>query len=335
MIALFDRPVRNRIRNTNWINPLSKQRSPVKRVSAGDGNGANCPSNNAVYSDISGQHRQPLHRRQHRRKVYRRKASIWTISQVINVMIDHDIYRRCKLLPPSWRVSLEMNEHSRDYYQSQRRTPKDEDQESGKGNSIPHSPVREQDAAYVLEYYPILLYDLFFRYPLGDIEISLCAHLNKSSEITDEIFDAHLISYSDFQANPSIINDSNVVGRINGKWVIDQRAEENSTSNYRRILDSMIGVWSWHWLRQRLSITSNWLLKPWNNSCRRNKSTQARHIRRRAEGGGHFTAKRSVKTRSELFAQLHFTILVGCHQCMPDKHYDWSTSMGSEVRRCA
>jgi hypothetical protein len=38
---------------------------------------------------------------------------------------------------------------NRDYHQNQQRTTKDDDQESGTGNSIPQSPFRENEASYV------------------------------------------------------------------------------------------------------------------------------------------------------------------------------------------
>ena len=88
-----------------------------------------------------------------------------------------------------------------DYNQNQQRIIKDDDQESGTGNSIPHSPVREQEMGYLL----------------GDVQISLCGNQQKLEDITDELFNMHLVSYETFAGNPSIINDPNLVVRIAGK----------------------------------------------------------------------------------------------------------------------
>ncbi|CAF4742707.1 unnamed protein product, partial [Rotaria sp. Silwood2] len=55
-------------------------------------------------------------------------------------------------------------------------------------------------------------------YLLGDVQLSLCGNIDKPSLITDNIFNAHLISYEKFANNPSIINDSNLVVRIGGKY---------------------------------------------------------------------------------------------------------------------
>ncbi|UJR14755.1 hypothetical protein I4U23_001745 [Adineta vaga] len=89
-----------------------------------------------------------------------------------------------------------------DYRQSQQQTSLDEDQESGTGNSIPHSPVREYETSCLL----------------GDVQLSLCGNLSKLSSMTDDLFNAHLISYDTFASNPSIINDPNLVVRIAGKY---------------------------------------------------------------------------------------------------------------------
>ncbi|CAF3941765.1 unnamed protein product [Rotaria magnacalcarata] len=89
-----------------------------------------------------------------------------------------------------------------DYLQNSPRTPKDDDQESGTGNSIPNSPVRDSDAAFLL----------------GDVQLSLCGHLDKPTSITDGLFNEHLIPYEKFATNPSIINDPNLVVRIGGNY---------------------------------------------------------------------------------------------------------------------
>jgi phosphatidate phosphatase LPIN len=68
------------------------------------------------------------------------------------------------------------------------------------------------------------LYRIFFSSSssclLGDAQLSLCGNLNKQTLITDEIFNAHLVSFENFANNPSIINDPNLVVRIGGKYVL-------------------------------------------------------------------------------------------------------------------
>lgn len=55
----------------------------------------------------------------------------------------------------------------------------------------------------------------------GDAQLSLCGNSTKQHLITDESFNTHLVSYETFISNPSIINDPNLVIRINGKYVIN------------------------------------------------------------------------------------------------------------------
>ena len=98
------------------------------------------------------------------------------------------------------RKETQMFSIFRDYDQ-QYRTVKDDDQESGRGNSIPNSPIREHEQSYVL----------------GDVQLSLCGHLQKLDELTDEIFNRYLISYDAFANNPSIVNNPHLVVRISGQ----------------------------------------------------------------------------------------------------------------------
>jgi phosphatidate phosphatase LPIN len=65
--------------------------------------------------------------------------------------------------------------------------------------------------------YKFLNFHFCSSYLLGDAQISLCGNLNKQPPITDEFFNAHLVSYETFASNPSIINDPNLVVRVNGK----------------------------------------------------------------------------------------------------------------------
>ena len=105
------------------------------------------------------------------------------------------------------------------YRDFQQKAIHDDDQESGKGNSIPNSPVRDHENAYViLDSLFILFYVLFLHsYYFGDIQLSLCGNLNKQPPITDEFFNAHLLSFDKFIQNPTIIHDPNLVVRISGK----------------------------------------------------------------------------------------------------------------------
>ena len=54
---------------------------------------------------------------------------------------------------------------------------------------------------------------------LGDAQLSLCGNINKQPTITDQIFNANLVSFEAFSNNPGIINDPNLVVRIGGKYV--------------------------------------------------------------------------------------------------------------------
>lgn len=78
----------------------------------------------------------------------------------------------------------------------------DDDQESGKGNSVPHSPVLENENPYLLH----------------DVQLSLCGNLNNPSGITDELFYRHLVPYEKFVSDGSIVNNPDLVVRIGGKY---------------------------------------------------------------------------------------------------------------------
>ncbi len=79
---------------------------------------------------------------------------------------------------------------------------------------------------------------------LGDAQLSLCGNMNKQSSITDEIFNAHLVSFETFANNPAIINDPNLVVRIGGKYVILVRYLQSLSSSFR--LDIIIGMLHQH-----------------------------------------------------------------------------------------
>jgi hypothetical protein len=55
---------------------------------------------------------------------------------------------------------------------------------------------------------------------MNDAQLSLCGNKGKSSGITDELFNAHLVTFEAFANNPLIVNDPNLVARIGGKCVI-------------------------------------------------------------------------------------------------------------------
>lgn len=139
------------------------------------------------------------------------------ILRIINVMIDHDIYLNCKLIDRLIKPTKKYNSEifDRDF---QQKSINDDDQESGTGNSIPHSPVRDQENAYVIhEILSRVFRQSFYRFFLGDIQLSLCRNLNRQPPITDEQFNAYLISYDTFVQNPKIVHDPNLVVRIGGK----------------------------------------------------------------------------------------------------------------------
>ncbi len=143
------------------------------------------------------------------------------ILQIINVMIVHVIYHNCKFnlfKIKSFFIFVFISDY-------QQKNVNDDDQESGTGNSIPHSPIREHET---------------FSYLLGDVQLSLCGNLNKQSIITDDLFNTHLIPYETFANNPSIVNDPNLVVRISGKfynWSVGS-ALIASTSIYHKSLPS-------------------------------------------------------------------------------------------------
>ncbi len=69
----------------------------------------------------------------------------------------------------------------------------------------------------------VFILNFFFSY-LGDVQLSLCGNLDKQSMITDEMFYAYLVPYETFANNPTIIHDPNLVARIGGKYVINQKS---------------------------------------------------------------------------------------------------------------
>ncbi|CAF0997166.1 unnamed protein product, partial [Didymodactylos carnosus] len=91
----------------------------------------------------------------------------------------------------------------------QNRRPED-DQDSGKGYSMPQSPFREHETSCML----------------GDVQLSLCGNISKQLTINDDLFNKHFISYEQFITNTNVINDPNLVVRMNGKyynWAVASR----------------------------------------------------------------------------------------------------------------
>jgi len=88
------------------------------------------------------------------------------------------------------------------YQQNQLRSTNDDDQESGTGYSIPQSPFRENETSFMF----------------GDAQLSLCGHSSKQPSITDEMFNAHLVTFETFINNPSIVQDPNLIVRVGGKY---------------------------------------------------------------------------------------------------------------------
>ncbi|XP_042908467.1 phosphatidate phosphatase LPIN1 isoform X1 [Parasteatoda tepidariorum] len=103
----------------------------------------------------------------------------------------------------------------------------DEDAESGKGSSLPHSP-------HTVEGYPSqdsdsddrLSLDQFSKekcenisYPYSDIAMSLCGGLQDPEvDIPEERFLQSKVTFDDFTENPAVLQDPNLVIRIGGKF---------------------------------------------------------------------------------------------------------------------
>ncbi|KAL0268449.1 UNVERIFIED_CONTAM: hypothetical protein PYX00_010397 [Menopon gallinae] len=86
----------------------------------------------------------------------------------------------------------------------------EEDAESGNGPSIPHSPNSQSP-------HTIGGSDLWSSaLKSSDIAMSLCGHLD--SDLTDDFFYQFVVSYDDFVNNPLMIQDPNLVVRIDGKY---------------------------------------------------------------------------------------------------------------------
>lgn len=105
---------------------------------------------------------------------------------------------------------------------------KDEDTESGKGPSLPHSPhtvegyIPSQDS----DSDGGLSLDQFSKekcenvsYPYSDIAMSLCGGLQDPDiDLPEERFLHSLVTFDEFTENPGILHDPNLVIRIGGKF---------------------------------------------------------------------------------------------------------------------
>ncbi|CAF1995948.1 unnamed protein product [Rotaria magnacalcarata] len=103
----------------------------------------------------------------------------------------------------------------------------DNNPELGADNSsITQSPVQEYETVGLLD----------------DVKLSLCGNADKLSSITDDLFNANLISYEKFASNPLIINDPNLVVCMCGKFYNGSAAVALmvSTVAYRKPLASEI-----------------------------------------------------------------------------------------------
>ena len=96
------------------------------------------------------------------------------------------------------------------------RSLQDEDNESGRGASIPQSPVSLEgcDPRHHID-----LENKRHYYELNqpDIAMSLCGGLKESEDISKERFMQFLVTYDDFCENPNLVSDPNLVIRIGDK----------------------------------------------------------------------------------------------------------------------
>ncbi|XP_054266582.1 phosphatidate phosphatase LPIN3 isoform X2 [Macrosteles quadrilineatus] len=91
----------------------------------------------------------------------------------------------------------------------------DEDAESGNGPSLPHSPHSVEGAIGG----PKSL-DSDFEEPkkmVGEVDMSLCGGLTTTSTPSEEAFLHHIVTYDEFVANPTLVNNPNLVIRVDGK----------------------------------------------------------------------------------------------------------------------
>ncbi|KAK6619575.1 hypothetical protein RUM43_012332 [Polyplax serrata] len=88
----------------------------------------------------------------------------------------------------------------------------EEDAESGNGPSIPHSP--NSQSPHTIE--PGT--ELSSLCPLSrtDVAISLCGNLETG--LSDELFNQFIVSYDDFVNNPMVIENPDLVVRVDGKY---------------------------------------------------------------------------------------------------------------------
>ncbi|GFQ68817.1 phosphatidate phosphatase LPIN1 [Trichonephila clavata] len=116
----------------------------------------------------------------------------------------------------------------------------DEDTESGKGPSLPHSPhtVEGSLLGQDSDSDERLSLDQFSKekcenisYPYSDIAMSLCGGLQDPEvDLPEERFLHSLITFDEFSENPSVLNDPNLVIRIGGKYYNWQTAASMLTS---------------------------------------------------------------------------------------------------------
>jgi phosphatidate phosphatase LPIN len=85
----------------------------------------------------------------------------------------------------------------------------EEDTESGQGASLPQSPVPHD--------HPIIRPAAQFGHLPGNVSMSLCGGLKEHTEITSEKFDQFLVTYDRFCEDPSVLNDPNLVIKIQDK----------------------------------------------------------------------------------------------------------------------
>lgn len=100
---------------------------------------------------------------------------------------------------------------------------KDEDSESGRGASLPQSPVTvESDSHESNVYQPAKRHaslSLSNNSTASNVSISLCGPLeDQEAQVSDEKFNQHLVTHEALCDNPAVISDPNLVIRIGNKY---------------------------------------------------------------------------------------------------------------------
>lgn len=97
----------------------------------------------------------------------------------------------------------------------------DEDAESGNGPSLPHSPHSVEGAIggskSLDSDFEEPKHSVFERRSYGEISMSLCGGLNTPNGPSEEQFLQHLVTYEDLANDPMLVENPNLVVRLDGK----------------------------------------------------------------------------------------------------------------------